>query len=1300
MLSSNNLLVNKIGIFLLSLLVISCGGGGAKTPPAVTVSLKASPDEVLVTTTTTLTWASSNATECIASGAWVGAKALFGSETITIAETGDSTYRLNCTGKGQPGSASEVIVGFKNTQGVVADVSGAAVFVDLDGDWMQGSSEYSSISDEDGKFTIRHTNKNLISIGGVDRVSLIDLDELLLFHKLTEYTESVVVTPVTSIAGYMDDPSLVNSALGIDDSIDVATFDPVANRGDEGINDYLYEKGSQLTVLALALQNISNGLNSTSDTSEDYFKAIAEEIASAYEASPSKVDIETQTFIRNVLDRVIAAKLLTVTDQGIIDSSLSLSGVLTIIDGRMSVELTTALARFSLGTLQSDIRALIDGTASVEKIDGYTSNILTFIGSEQDLVANNLTPDVIAGDDSGSTLEDNAVAIDILSNDTFLSNAPYTIELTSGANGATSINDRLVTYTPNLDFNGTDSFSYTIAQGGKSATGTVSVTIEAVNDAPIIGTTDFTINENETAVARITVSDVDVQDTLSLTLDLESADAGLFSLTDERELSFKVAPDYDVDARTYSFTVTVTDGTEDVQKTVTVNVTDVDEPPVFVPSGPFSAQENQLDIGSISASDPEGGAIVYSLGGDDAASLVISADGIISFANAPNYEIKTTYSAAVNAYDGLNTTIQTITIQITDVNDAPVATSGSYDLNLMPQSQTSKTLTLSASDEDGDTLTYMLVSNGSYGIASLSGNTITYQTSSSTQSSQSESFSFKVNDGEVDSLEASISIDLRTDPLYKYQWHLNNTGQTNFATTGGTAGADIDVDSAVISGITGSGVTVAVLDEGLELAHEDLSDNIVNGSWDFANSDEDPTRSANDGDHGTSVGGIIASKGWNKKGGRGVAPDASLIGYNIIEDGASYQSNLVMAYGVNRPIMVDVDVHNMSYGLQYGTDDNGDPNVTYNLRSYDIGIKHDALKSGTETLRNGKGALYVKSSGNDFFTASTSGGDCGTDFACTETIIDPSRSLPYIINVAALDANGIKTSYSTPGASVWVSGFGGESGVTNPAIMTTDQSGCASGYVGVNSSRTSVRNAFENNSGDHPENLDCNYTSGFNGTSSAAPTVSGVVALMLEANPDLTWRDVKHILASTSDQVDSSRSYDYRGVTQYEWETNSAGYKFHNWYGFGKVDAAEAVSTAAAYTDYREGALKTPGYISSGNISASINDSGIDTSSSVSITAPDGSNDSVEFVRVFVKFSHSVPKSVGLRLMSPDGTVINAMQPMTNVGSTSSGTFFAIGVNSFYGESMEGTWTIVANDYIADGTSGILTEWGITIYGN
>ena len=74
----------------------------------------------------------------------------------------------------------------------------------------------------------------------------------------------------------MKDSSLVNSVLGIDLSLDILTFDPVAGKGDGGINDYLYEKGNQLTVIAYALQNTSNNLNSTSETTQDFFKAIAE----------------------------------------------------------------------------------------------------------------------------------------------------------------------------------------------------------------------------------------------------------------------------------------------------------------------------------------------------------------------------------------------------------------------------------------------------------------------------------------------------------------------------------------------------------------------------------------------------------------------------------------------------------------------------------------------------------------------------------------------------------------------------------------------------------------------------------------------------------------------------------------------------------------------------------------------------------------------------------------------------------------------------------------------------------------
>ena len=269
--------------------------------------------------------------------------------------------------------------------------------------------------------------------------------------------------------------------------------------------------------------------------------------------------------------------------------------------------------------------------------------------------------------------------------------------------------------------------------------------------------------------------------------------------------------------------------------------------------------------------------------------------------------------------------------------------------------------------------------------------------------------------------------------------------------------------------------------------------------------------------------------------------------------------------------------------------------------------------------------------------------------------------------------------------------------------MTTDQSTCSKGYTktGVSAGSGSNYNAFNN--GDHAENSSCNYASTFNGTSSAAPTVAGVVALMLEANSALTWRDVKHILATTADQVGSDSNYTYTlsNINQYEWETNSAGYKFHNWFGFGKIDAAEAVSTAASYTADSRGTFAATSFVNSGSINSAINDNGSNLTSSLNVTKPSGSDDFVEFVTISVQLNHAIPKSVGIRLQSPDGTVINLLTPMTNIGTNPGATIFQIGAAALYGESIEGTWTIALNDYnINDGTSGALTYWGIQVYGH
>ena len=90
------------------------------------------------------------------------------------------------------------------------------------------------------------------------------------------HSEFKVISPVTTVSQFLSDPSILKPSLGIDDSIDVFTFDPVVNKGDGGINDYLYEKGNQLTVLTFSLQNIINNINVTTETTQDYFKSIAE----------------------------------------------------------------------------------------------------------------------------------------------------------------------------------------------------------------------------------------------------------------------------------------------------------------------------------------------------------------------------------------------------------------------------------------------------------------------------------------------------------------------------------------------------------------------------------------------------------------------------------------------------------------------------------------------------------------------------------------------------------------------------------------------------------------------------------------------------------------------------------------------------------------------------------------------------------------------------------------------------------------------------------------------------------------
>lgn len=544
------------------------------------------------------------------------------------------------------------------------------------------------------------------------------------------------------------------------------------------------------------------------------------------------------------------------------------------------------------------------------------------------------------------------------------------------------------------------------------------------------------------------------------------------------------------------------------------------------------------------------------------------------------------------------------------------------------------------------------------------------------------------------------------DPLYGQQWHLVNTGQKAFATSGGTAGEDLRMGQAIQGRLEGQGVIVAVIDDGLEIGHEDLSGNVVlDGSYNFVTKTNDPSPDPAllAQAHGTACAGIIAAVARNGKGGRGVAPQAALKGFNYLN--AQTEANAGFALG-GSDLSKYVDIFNMSFG---------DDDITYSPLGKSMVDQYTASQS----LRGGKGAIYVQSSGNGFTDFVYTSGTAKITYKCADetyylsgvscqnTAASEDVAQPQVITVGALNALGKKASYSTTGSAIWVSAPGGENGKNSPGILTVDQTGRDRGYsrsdLGVNAA-----NAFETGveSSCGADNISaCNaagsYTSAFCGTSAAAPNISGAVALILTANPNLTRRDVKHILAKKARKVDidiAELTTTINGQTytvEQGWVTNKAGYNFHNWYGFGAVHVDDSVAMARSYTE-NLGTMTSKEYPDTITTPIAIPDNDA-AGVTRTITVPDGDDLTIEAVQVVTTITHANTAELGIELTSPSGTksiVMNIRGGMKK-GLTNA----AMGVNTFYGEKSKGTWTLRVLDSVS-GNSGTLDLCKVVIYGH
>ncbi|KAJ6250176.1 s8 family serine peptidase [Anaeramoeba flamelloides] len=468
-----------------------------------------------------------------------------------------------------------------------------------------------------------------------------------------------------------------------------------------------------------------------------------------------------------------------------------------------------------------------------------------------------------------------------------------------------------------------------------------------------------------------------------------------------------------------------------------------------------------------------------------------------------------------------------------------------------------------------------------------------------------------------------------SDPLFPDQFHLKNTGQ--FV---GQTGVDVNVSPVWDMGYFGEDITIAIVDDGLYHDHEDLSSNfLMEGSWDYCLDKNDPVGTSDD-THGTSCAGVAAATDEDGACGLGAAPKANLMGRRFLCEGTTYAE---LAEALSDESEGTIHVSSNSWGPMGCTEEDG---CTYDEQS---SVITDAIVDAVLNGRDGKGIVFVFAAGNE----ADDGGDINQY---------TYAKMAEVIGVAAINNDGGHSYYSNIGSAIVVSGV-------------------SSGYNGDND-YIGIRTT------DRASTTSC--TEDFGGTSSACPLVAGVVALILEANPNLNYWQVQQILIETATRDNLPTD---------NWIQNSEGYYYHRHFGFGLVDASAAVESALEWDaepnfQMFETDLQT--------VNKNIPDNG-GTDNPVSATIQVEKNYTIiGGVEIQISITHDFIGEIGIILESPSGTSIDVV--VTHTDDNENLTDYPLVAKNFYGESSKGEWTIrVYDEYQED--AGTFDSWKLSFYG-
>ena len=825
---------HRFPIFLAaSLLLASCGGGGGgggepSTPsvPSASISISVSSPQIYLGNDVTISWSTTNATSCEASGDWSGVKSLSGEEVITQNSSGQKSFTLTCqNSEGSSTSRTATTNVLENVNGIVVGLNylnSAEVILDLNSNFVLDDGE-PSFSSSDGNFELPDDSQDIISFGGADTSSGTDFINLTLSAK--SYTSEInqkVVSPITSFDFENTSATSTNDLLNLDENINFLTENPVVVAFDDSENDSASDKyfeiNSQLFVLTYSVQSyINQKYNNTLD-SRLFYQILYQNISDRYEnASSNGIDlselIEKNIFISEYIVESFVAALgdspETLEDESVESLVSMLSSLLPVISSRTNEVTTRAIINFASGAFMNDVQSLANNSLSPSTLNSYVSNINTLIASDQNIDEDTLIQTIVLADDFISLNEDESLDFSPLSNDTIdVGNDYYglSISLSNPQHGSASINSsNVISYIPNENYFGEDTFNYSVNVDGTLATAKVDIEVVSVNDPPTFKDFVVTSSIDENTIVVLTVTVVDVEDD-TIGFSLSGDDSGKLSISTSGEITFNSNPDFETPDDTnsdnqYDITVEASDGTDIVTADLSITILDVENEgnPIIEGLSSQSVNENENIALSFTVTDPQDDDISFSLSGIDSELFALSFDGLNASitADAKDYEIpedsdsNNVYLLSVNFSDDLNTTTQEVEISVSNINDNdPVLTSpSSFDV---PENQNTVG-TLTATDADNDDLIFSISSGDSSLLNVTDDGVLTLKENANFELKNTYTFTGAVTDG-VYSSSMQITV---------------NISDVNEAPTFGSVNGEINIDE----NITSSFASISASDE-------------------------------------------------------------------------------------------------------------------------------------------------------------------------------------------------------------------------------------------------------------------------------------------------------------------------------------------------------------------------------------------------------------------------------------------------------------------------------------------------------